>query len=516
MNDRRRAVLLAVIALVAVELVRTAWISDDAAITLRTVLNFLNGFGARFNIDERVQAYTHPLWFLLLAAATFVARNVYAATFALSIGLSLAVAWLVVTRVARSFATGLLAVAVLVLSKAYVDFSTSGLENPLAHLLIVTAVLTATAAMAEPMPSRGTRAFFLTGSLMYLCRPDLPLAILPLAIVVIAAHRHAPAAVIRALALASIPAVTWILFSTFYYGFPLPNTAYAKLGAGIPARELAYQGLVYLGESPGRDPLTLVATVSGIAVGLSQGGVVAAIAGGGLLYLVYVVSIGGDFMSGRFLTVPLLMSMVVLARAELSGRQLRKAAVAFLVLGMVALPRTLLSDASYAGEVIPLNGIADERGYYFQRYGLLAPGRQLPQPEWVVGERGLKVVCGNLGFDGMRGGPGLHLIDACALADPLLARLPAESTERWRIGHFLRQLPTDYRESVSRDGNVLADPATREYYRSIRLITRGRLFSRARLRELVRMNLGQVPRPDWEMYKETKVPETSPHAEGGM
>jgi arabinofuranosyltransferase len=49
-----------------VTLLRTAWISDDALITTRTVLNLLGGYGASFNIDERVQAYTHPLWFLIL------------------------------------------------------------------------------------------------------------------------------------------------------------------------------------------------------------------------------------------------------------------------------------------------------------------------------------------------------------------------------------------------------------------------------------------------------------------
>lgn len=45
--------------------VRTAWLCDDAYITLRTVSNFVAGFGPRFNVAERVQAFTHPLWFLL-------------------------------------------------------------------------------------------------------------------------------------------------------------------------------------------------------------------------------------------------------------------------------------------------------------------------------------------------------------------------------------------------------------------------------------------------------------------
>ena len=64
-------------------LIRTAWISDDACITLRTVLNTLHGYGPTFNIDERVQAYTHPLWFFLLCISSLLVPNVFYATFVL-------------------------------------------------------------------------------------------------------------------------------------------------------------------------------------------------------------------------------------------------------------------------------------------------------------------------------------------------------------------------------------------------------------------------------------------------
>ncbi|MDB4977741.1 MAG: hypothetical protein JWN48_6082, partial [Myxococcaceae bacterium] len=47
---------------------RSAWVTEDAYITLRTVDNWVHGFGLRWNTDERVQGYTHPLWMLLLSA----------------------------------------------------------------------------------------------------------------------------------------------------------------------------------------------------------------------------------------------------------------------------------------------------------------------------------------------------------------------------------------------------------------------------------------------------------------
>src|SRR4051812_35898548 len=45
-----------------------AWIGDDAYITFRVVWNFVHGYGLTFNPDERVQAFTHPLWTFVIAA----------------------------------------------------------------------------------------------------------------------------------------------------------------------------------------------------------------------------------------------------------------------------------------------------------------------------------------------------------------------------------------------------------------------------------------------------------------
>ena len=70
--------------LFAVVLVRTAWVSDDAYITFRTVDNFLAGYGLRWNVGERVQTYTHPLWMFLVSGATAVLREPYYASLALA------------------------------------------------------------------------------------------------------------------------------------------------------------------------------------------------------------------------------------------------------------------------------------------------------------------------------------------------------------------------------------------------------------------------------------------------
>ena len=47
---------------------RNAWVSDDAYITFRSIENVRAGYGLGYNVNVRVQAFTHPLWMLLLSS----------------------------------------------------------------------------------------------------------------------------------------------------------------------------------------------------------------------------------------------------------------------------------------------------------------------------------------------------------------------------------------------------------------------------------------------------------------
>ena len=55
----------------------TAWVTEDAFITFRVIENLLNGYGPRWNIDERVQVFTHPLWMFLLVPIVAVCGDPY-------------------------------------------------------------------------------------------------------------------------------------------------------------------------------------------------------------------------------------------------------------------------------------------------------------------------------------------------------------------------------------------------------------------------------------------------------
>ena len=135
---RERALLIALlVGLFAVVLLRSAWLSDDAFITFRTVVNFADGHGLTWNVGERVQAYTNPLWLFLVSAGYFYTGEFYFTALVLSIAISVLCVALLNAGISRSLAAGLLGITILTLSKAFVDYSTSGLENPLTHLLLV-------------------------------------------------------------------------------------------------------------------------------------------------------------------------------------------------------------------------------------------------------------------------------------------------------------------------------------------------------------------------------------------
>jgi arabinofuranosyltransferase len=112
-----------------------AWVGDDAHITFRTVWNFVHGYGLTYNPDERVQAYTHPLWMLTISAAHFVTREFFFTVTAISFCFSL-LAGAVILRRTRTLGSAALVALWLLSSKALIDYTASGLEYPLSYFLI--------------------------------------------------------------------------------------------------------------------------------------------------------------------------------------------------------------------------------------------------------------------------------------------------------------------------------------------------------------------------------------------
>ena len=347
-----------------------SWLGDDAYITFRVVWNFLHGYGPVFNPGERVQAYTHPFWMLVLSAAHGVTREFFFTALAVSYGFAI-VAVLRVIRSAPSLAGGALAAMTLFSSKAFIDYTSSGLEYPLSYLLLALFYVRFCRLGDEPLyrdplkeEPRELGAFGLLAGLAFVNRMDsVLLYALPLAWLAFRARRHRGQFIPLVTGFA-VPAGLWLLFATVYYGFPLPNTYYAKVATGIPSALLYRQGFAYVLNSIGHDPITLGSVGVVALLALRSTVPLQLTAMSALLYVAYTVSVGGDFMSGRFFAMPFLLAVVALVYL-LRDVNYRWPAAAALVLYNVLVPLVpAKTTATYDGAWPwrSQNGVKDERG----------------------------------------------------------------------------------------------------------------------------------------------------------
>lgn len=472
--------------------IRLAWVSDDAYISLRTVWNLTHGYGLTWNPVERVQAFTHPLWLFLIAGARLLSGETYMTVLVVSILCSLLAVALVLWRLAPRPLQAVAFVAMLLCSQAVLEYTTSGLENPLSFLL---AALFCWRWLAQPPRQRPLFQLFLIGGLLSLNRLDLVLLVLPALAWLLWQQRSWRQLGLATLAL--LPIIAWELFSLIYYGVPFPNTYYAKLSTGIPAGEYRLQGLLYLVDVATHDPGTLLLVLLGIG-SLFAAGPRRPLAIGLLLYLVYVVSAGGDFMQGRFLSVPAFIAAILLVQGP-EGSRSDVAPVLSLLL-VLAMAATRIFDVEGADPLIRISGVADERQYYAAQTALSTHSRERAVPynhPWGALGKSMRerpplriFEAGVIGFMGYAAGPDVQLVDHHALSDPFLARLPCERP--WRIGHFRRSFPDGYLASLRAGENRIADPALRPLYDDVQLVTRGPLFTAERWAAILRLNRHRV------------------------
>lgn len=474
--------------------IRDAWLCDDAFITFRVVDNFHNGFGLRWNVVDRVQVFTHPLWcFLLVALGWF--GNLPLAAIWISILLSIVAYVLIVPKPGRENWDLVLLALLIPASKAVVQFGTSGLEGPLAYLLFVLLILAGGG--LQPEWRRNDRWVPLLAAALVLTRPDFALIVAPFCIAWVARKKFRNAAVSIAAGAAII--AIWEIFSFVYYGSLFPNTALAKLSTGLPFFGGVFQGLHYVADFVLRDPAGVVGLATCVLLLMFRRNDLQAraICSGILFYLFFVVAIGGDFMSGRFFAVPVFLSVAEAVRTN--GEGTKPLADSFPGASATAVILVVVHLFGFNGFVaanISSNGIADERQVYAPALSLAAvhDGAPIQRVSWVraaqeLGRTGPSVMRAiAVGIVGYYGGPNVHVLDVNALGDPLLSRLPARSESR--IGHFERRIPLGYEDSLQTGRLVIEDPDLRKYCEVVWSVTRGPVWSASRLGEANRLITG--------------------------
>ena len=476
-------------ALFVIVLYRTAWLSDDIYITYRCIENFVLGHGFTFNPGQRVQAFTHPLWAILHIPFRFVFADMYYMGLFLSILTSLAAVFVAVFHCTKRKEVRVLLLLALISSSAFVDFSTSGLENPLTHLLVL--LIAHYSFQKEPSPNKLWYISLLSG-LVLLNRMDSILLVAPLLAWTWWEQRSLRTGLIVFAGLS--PFFAWELFSLCYYGFPFPMTAYAKLNVHLAPSQLLIQGGYYFQDLLKHDPLTALLLGAGIVLPLMRNEkIYFPLIAGICLFLAYILYIGGDFMRGRFFTAPFVLSLFVLSKLYIPRKNRDIGiGIAVISLGLLGTAPPILSHSGF-GKVVDSpairgkEGISNEREFYFQGTGLIAAkGRSLPHHKWVdIGKAAKQnpdpiFLAGTMGFIGYYAGPQKYIVDQHALTDPFLAHLPSLYRLDWRPGHNQRLLLNSYLKSLIERENLLEDPGLRDLYAAIELICRGPLWDRER------------------------------------
>ncbi len=494
--------------------VALGWVSDDAYVTLRSVDLTWRGYGPVFNVDERVQAYTHPLWFgVLLISYPLTGFQAWWAAFVPSVLATGAALALLVWGLREAPGRALLALALLGGSRAFLEYGTSGLENPLTFALLA-GILAARARLSK---GAALWAVSLFAGLAVVNRMDTALLVGPLWVATALQARSLGARrLLGAVAVGAAPLVAWEAFSLVYYGMPVPNTAYAKLGTGLPVLRKVQMGLTYLTHFALHDPMGAILLLGAALGGLLRGGAPARAPLVGIaLYVAYIAWIGGDFMAGRFLAAPILLAAWTVARLP-RPEGLRPRLVvgvawalpALTVVWILVAPQrraqlaALEADGPY--QATRFLGIVDERAYFETTLGLPAVLQGGGTPDRITRTEGLKVAAlaraapgmvltpAQAGVYGYHAGPDAIVVDLYGLGDPLVARLPMTTGpgRDWAPGHFPRRYPEGYLEGRPVRANTLEDPDLRAYYAILDRAVAGPVWSADRWRALWSLHAG--------------------------
>ncbi|MFC2133773.1 tetratricopeptide repeat protein [Bacteroidota bacterium] len=239
-------------------------IQDDAFITFRYVDNFIHGNSLVFNIGEYVEGFTSILWVLILSTLALLRFELTATSQYLSIGcgvlilfITYKISQLLIKPVESDVNElndkngffdstiksifSLLPSVLLTFTGALIYWSVSGMEATFYIFLNLTAVYLYVKAAAGKKLSFPFAVFMLLATLV---RPEgaLMFALILLhyigTIFISMAERDIKKTIkyfftkhnIQSILIVVIPNIILLIFRLLYYGYPLPNTFYAKTG----------------------------------------------------------------------------------------------------------------------------------------------------------------------------------------------------------------------------------------------------------------------------------------------
>lgn len=296
---------------------------DDSYIFLRYARNLANGLGPVFNVGERVEGYTSPLWLVVVRGLFCLdsdpANVIGYASAALGLG--------TIVLVERRSGLGALLVA---LNPAFVFWAWSGMDTALVCFFLTATVVTLTRHSLTTAATVCAGAAFAAACL---ARLDV-IVLLPLiAFWVYRQTRSSPVMGTLRGPIAFVVPIAGVVVHTAwrwaYYGAWLPNTAEAKVGAGQGV--LIEYGLMYL------QPMAVALAPALLLVLFSKRSHRALALLLTAAWLSFVACVGGDFFPHVRFAMPLLPMLAALAEPEPHRTSLRFWAVPLLAVQILML-----------------------------------------------------------------------------------------------------------------------------------------------------------------------------------
>jgi arabinofuranosyltransferase len=296
---------------------------DDAFIALRYAKHLIERHELAYNLGQRVEGFTSPLWVLLVSAAGSLGLHLPGTTRLLGASAQALTFWALCRfwdeLEPQAPRLALVPAAALAMSAPFAAWTFSGLETPLFTALF-TLSLALLARDARKPQLRTSLQAGLSVALCVLCRPEgATLIVIGSVAICLPAGGWPEKRWRRLLAWLSPIAVLvggYELFRLRYFGYPLPNTFYVKTsGEGLWQRGLGYLGfagsefgwlLVALcalsfaysllselrrHDAPGSRSRRVLLLCTSVAT---------------VVHLLYVARVGGDFLDLYRFLVPLL------------------------------------------------------------------------------------------------------------------------------------------------------------------------------------------------------------------
>ena len=494
-------------------LILTSWIADDSYHGFVMSRNLAMGRGFVYNIGERVNASTCPLFSIILGIIHLIFGRVDVIAPVFCAIITTVAFYTAIKRCCRYQWQKLFIFASALLSYCFISYSNCGLENCLLYLFDTIYVYLVF--VKRRFDARHLVFIALDCSLILLTRMDAGILFFLTTVFLFLFKAECKRHKMMISGLCGlVPFFIWEIFSVFYYGFPFPNTFYAKESTGFPSSQYIQRGFRYLLVSALYDPLLILIIILAFIVLISRKDVLCvSMALGIVLKTLYLVRVGGDFMVGRFYTDMYWTSLLLLVlnvpdEISLTEKGYKAMNVLFKTLAFAFMASIILRPIALM-RMYPMGPVADERKNYFGTTGsicrIFAFIRNEEDPVFSTFDDHDDEILAAKSIEGSVGamlpwaagivvwetGEYYYEVDPYALADPLLVHLPAVYSENWRIGHQVREIPDGYAESVRTGKNMIEDNDLHEYYDKILLITRGELFDKERLDAIIDINMGR-------------------------